>query len=250
MIMSTHDTDTAVLNALKDSLDGVTMHTPVTQIEAAGRARHRRRTVARTATGVAAVTALALGVPALTHPSTAPPQAGISTQAGSVHIRTVAFALDSHTDGTIHVTWDKAKYFSDHQGLQQALRAAGFPVLIKEGVFCAGPQDDTSLNPHGQGPGLDQVVKGERNSDGSVGLVFTPSAVPAGKELFIGFLSPAQLAVTGGRPGSVERLVTIGAELTCTTQAPPPGPQKDGAQPDGGQQPHGVKPDDRAAHSG
>ena len=39
-------------------------------------------------------------------------------------------------------------------------------------------------------------------------------------ELFIGYLSPAQLAVTQGQPGSVERLVPTGVPLTCTTQAP------------------------------
>ena len=38
-------------------------------------------------------------------------------------------------------------------------------------------------------------------------FTFTPSAMPAGEELFIGYLSPSQLAVTHGRPGSVERLV-------------------------------------------
>ena len=45
--------------------------------------------------------------------------------------------------------------------------------------------------------------------------------MPAGKQLFIGYLNPAQLAVTGGAPGSVERLVSTGVPLTCTTQAPP-----------------------------
>jgi hypothetical protein len=45
--------------------------------------------------------------------------------------------------------------------------------------------------------------------------------MPAGKQLFIGYLTPAQLAVTGGQPGSVERLVSTGVPLTCTTQAPP-----------------------------
>lgn len=51
-------------------------------------------------------------------------------------------------------------------------------------------------------------------------LVFTPSAMPAGKQLFIGYLNPAQLAVTGGHPGSVERLVPLDEPLTCTTDLP------------------------------
>lgn len=217
----THDTDAAaVLAALKDSLGGVTMRTPVEQIMAAGRTRRRRRLM-RAATAVAAI-GLALGVLALSHPPTAPPEAGLNTGAGSVHIRTVAFTLDTYKDGTVRVTWDKQRYFHDHQGLQRALRAAGFPVLIKEGVFCKGPHDDGYLDPSGVGRGVDLVMTGERKGESTVVFVFKPAAMPAGQQLFIGYLSPAQLAVTHGHPGSVERLVPIGGPLTCTTQAPPP----------------------------
>jgi hypothetical protein len=218
--MSNHDTD-ATLSALRDSLDGVTMHTPVERIVTEGRARRRRRRVAVSATGVVAVTGLALGVPALSHPSTAPPGARLSTGAGSVHIHTAAFALDSQTDGTLRVSWDKGRYFQDHAGLERALRAAGFPVLVKEGVFCKGPQDDGYLSPSGSGHGVERVMHGERQSNDKVDLVFDPSAMPAGKQLFIGYLSPAQLAAVHGNPGSVERLVPTGVPLTCDTQAPP-----------------------------
>jgi hypothetical protein len=172
-------------------------------------------------TAVAAVAGLMLGGLALSHPPAARPGAGLGAAAGPVHIHTAAFTVDSHPDGTVHVTWDKSRYFQDRKGLQQALRAAGFPVLIKEGVFCKGPHDNGQLNPSGVGPGVDRVMKGERQAGGSVVFVFTPSAMPAGKQLFIGFMSPSQLAVTHGAPGSVERLVPTGVRLTCTTQAPP-----------------------------
>ena len=221
--MSSHDTQAAaVLEAVRNALDGVAMPTPVEQIMTAGRVRRRRRRLIVTATGVAAVTGLTLGVPALSHPPAAPPQAKLGTGAGSVHIRTAAFTVDSYTDGTVHVTWDKSQYFQDHAGLQQALREAGFPVLIKEGVFCTGPHDDGYLDPSGVGPGVDHVMRGEPQRDGAVVFVFTPSAMPAGKQLFIGYLSPSQLSVTHGQPGSVERLVSTGVPLTCTTKAPPP----------------------------
>ena len=173
-------------------------------------------------TAVAAAAGLALGTPALSHPPAAPPEAEVG--AGSVHIRTAAFTVDSYTDGTVHVTWDKSQYFKDRAGLQQALREAGFPVLIREGVFCKGPQDSGYLDPSGVGPGVGQVMKGEPQAGGTVAFVFMPSAMPAGEELFIGYLSPSQLAVTHGQPGSVERLVPTGVPLTCTTQAPPPRP--------------------------
>ena len=142
-----------------------------------------------------------------------------------MHIRTAAFTVDTYADGTVHVSWDKSRYIQDRQdiaSLQHVLREAGFPVLIKEGVFCQGPDDSGYLDPGGVGRGVGQVMKGEDGTDGSVVFIFTPSAMPAGEELFIGYLSPAQLAVTHGQPGSVERLVPTGVPLTCTTKAPQP----------------------------
>ncbi|GAA4622566.1 hypothetical protein GCM10023196_015280 [Actinoallomurus vinaceus] len=238
--MSSQDTDTsAVLDALKNSFEQVGMHTPVERIVAAGRVRHRRRRLVGGAAGAAAVAGLAIGVPALSHPATAPPQARLTTGAGSVHIRTAAFTLDGDGHGTVRVTWDKARYFQDHEGLERALRQAGFPVLIREGVFCKGPQDDGRLDPSGGGPGVRRVMTGERRSDGRVTLVFNRAAMPAGTQLFIGYLSPSQLAVTHGRPGSVERLVPLGVPLTCTTQAPPPGHRGDESGGDGPAKPRG-----------
>ncbi|MFF3469037.1 hypothetical protein ACWCQN_43785 [Streptomyces sp. NPDC001984] len=217
--MSDHDMD--VLDALKDSLDDITMDTPIEQIEAAGRARRRRRRFVGTTAGVAAAAGLALGVPTHGNPSTAPPTAGNSTGAGAVHIRTAAYTVDTKKDGTVHVSWDKQRYFKNHAGLQAALRKAGFPVLIKEGEFCKAPQDDGALDPSGVGPGVREVMRGEREDDGKVTFVFTPSAMPAGTQLFIGYLNEAQLASVHGNPGSVERLVPTGVPLTCTTDLPP-----------------------------
>jgi hypothetical protein len=172
------------------------------------------------ATAAAAAVAGALGVQAFTHSAATTASAVPGAKSGSVHIRTAAFTVDSYSDGTIHVTWNKNQY-QDSAGLQQALRAAGFPVLIREGVFCMGPHDNGYLDPSGVGPGVGQVMQGEQEPDGSVVFVFTPSAMPHGDELFIGYLSTSQLAVTHGRPGSVERLVPTNAPLTCTTQPPP-----------------------------
>jgi hypothetical protein len=220
--MSDHDTDTsAVLDTLKDSLNHVGMHAPAEQIVAAGRARRRRR-LAGTAVGVvagaAAITGLALGLTAPSGPATTD---AAGTAVGGVHIRTVAYSVDSQTDGTVRVTWDKQRYFEDHGGLEAALRAAHFPVLIKVGEFCRGPQDAGTLDPSGVGPGVENVMKGEQSGGGKVTFVFTPSAMPAGTQLFIGYLSPPQLAAVGGNPGSVERLVPTGVSLTCTTEPPP-----------------------------
>jgi hypothetical protein len=172
-------------------------------------------------TAVAAAAGVALGGPSAGHRPGGPSQAA---GAGQVHIRTAAFSVDTSNDGTIRLTWDKRQYIQYRQdiaGLQQALRAAGLPVLIKVGVFCQGPHDRGQLDPSGVGPGVGQVMTGEDGPAGTVVFTFAPAAMPAGEELFIGYLSPSQLAITHGQPGSVERLVPTGVPLTCTTQAPP-----------------------------
>jgi hypothetical protein len=216
--MSDRETDaSAVLDTLKDSLNHIGMHASAEQIMAAGRARRRRR-LAGTAAGVVAGAAVVTGVTLGLIPPTGP---ATTNAAGGVHIRTVAYTVDSQNDGTVRVTWDKRRYFEDHQGLQGALRAAGFPVLIKVGEFCRGPRDAGTLSPSGVGPGVEKVMKGQRGSDANVTFVFSPAAMPDGKQLFIGYLSPAQLAAVGGNPGSVERVVPRGVPLTCTPDPPP-----------------------------
>jgi hypothetical protein len=150
---------------------------------------------------------------------------GANAGAGHIRVRTAAFTVNSSVGGAVRVTWYKSQYIKagqDSAALQQALRQAGFPVLIKEGVFCAGPHDSAAVGPGGVGSGVDRVMRGESQPDGDVVFTFTPSAMPPGEELFIGFLSPSQLAVTGGRPGSVERLVPAGVPLTCTSRLPLP----------------------------
>ncbi|MCQ4212236.1 hypothetical protein [Streptomyces longispororuber] len=209
-----------VRGALREAFDDVGMAVPVERIEALGRARRRRRRVLTTAGGCAAVAGLVLAVPGIGGGTAPPAGPGDATGAGAVHVRTAAYTVDTKTDGTVHVTWDKARYFTDHAGLEQALDQAGFPVLIKEGEFCKGPGDG-DVGPSGIGPGVDKVMRGERVSDDRVTFVFTPSAMPAGKQLFIGYLDAEQLKVTDGRPGSVERLVPTDEPLTCTTRTPP-----------------------------
>ena len=184
----------------------------------AGARRRGVRSAVRRPAVKAGVLAVAIGV-AAAFAGLALSHRGVSP----VHIKTAAFSVDTYQDGTVHVTWDKSRYIQDSQdtaALQRALRQAGLPVLIKTGVFCQGPGDNGDLGPGGVGPGVGRVMTGENEPGGGVVFVFTPAAVPAGKELFIGYLTPAQLAITQGRPGSVERLVPAGVALTCTTQVP------------------------------
>lgn len=232
--------DTGVLDTLRDSMNGVTMSTPVEQIVSTGRTRRQHRRLAAVAAGTVAVTGLALGVATLANPSAAPPSAS-----NDVHIRTVAYSVDKMADGTIQVTWTKRRMQEDPAGLEAALRQGGFPVLIKVGEFCVGPNDDPALS-HGRGPGVDTVMQSLQDTDGEVTFAFIPAAMPAGKQLFIGYLNAAQLEITGGRPGAIERLVPTDVPLTCTTDLPPehgtPGDQTDPNQKAPGTDPSATPP--------
>jgi hypothetical protein len=225
--MNTYGTDAPeVLDALRESLDGVTMGTPVEQIVAAGRARRNRRRLVGAAAGAVLVAAAGVTAGLTTGAQTRTPADGVW------HVQTVAYTVTRNANGTVDVTWDKRRYFDNREGLQSALRAAGFPVLIKVGEFCVGPNDDATLDPSGTGPGVERVMTGETAPDGKVTFTFVPAAMPAGKQLFIGYLSPSQLAVTHGAPASVERLISTGVPLTCTTVAPPPNGKTGGKKTD------------------
>jgi hypothetical protein len=218
--MNTHPTDDeSVFGALRESFATLDMHTPVERIEAAGHTRRRHRRLLLGSGGVAAVALVTLGVQGAGHPPTAPPTAAAGTP---LHFQLDGFTVDADGHGKVDVTWDKSRYFSDPTGLQAALERAGFPVLVRTGEFCRGQSDPGTLDPHGRGPGVDAVMTGDRVSDSVVRFTFHTENMPAGQELFIGYLTPAQLQVTHGLPGSVERLVPREGPLTCTTTPPPP----------------------------
>jgi len=221
--MTDHNPESAsVLTAVHDAFEPVTMPTPLGALVAEAGARRRRRRRAVTATAAAAVIGLAIGAFGYGHGSTRSATRGTSpTAAQPVRIVTAAYTVESEPDGSITVTWTKRDYFQDPVGLQAALQKAGFPVLVKVGEFCKGPSDDGYLDPSGEGRGLDQVMQASKDSNDRVVFTFNRSALPAGTELFIGYLSPAELAITHGAPGSVERLVPTDTTLTCTTEAPP-----------------------------
>ena len=214
---------TAVLDAVREGLDGVVMTAPVATVIATGRSRRRRRQ-ARTA-GLTATAALLVGVPVAALSSS--PSAGRGAPNGTgtgvlSNVEPAAYVVRAQANGDVTVTWTKQGYFSDPAGLQNALRNAGFPVLVKVGEFCRGPQDDAALDPSGVGAGVADVMRASDNASGQAVFTFVRSALPAHIELFIGYLNAAQLAITQGAPGSVERIVPTGTDLVCTTQAPPP----------------------------
>lgn len=223
--MTEYNSESAsVLTAVRDAFEPVTNYTALDAVVAQAGTRRRRRR-AMTVTGVAA-TALAVGAVGAvgygSHGSTPSAKSVTpSTAVQPVHIVTAAYTVESQPNGSVTVTWTKQGYFQDPSGLQAALQKAGFPVLVKVGEFCQGPSDDGYLDPSGVGRGVGQVMQASTDSNGQVVFTFTRSALPADNELFIGYLSAAQLAITHGAPGSVERLVPMNTTLTCTTTAPP-----------------------------
>lgn len=222
--MTEYNSESAsVLTAVHDAFEPITMYTPLdTVIARAAARRRRRRAITVTAVVATALVVGAAGAVGYGHGSTnSAKSATRPTAVQPVHIVTAAYTVESQSNGSVTVTWTKQGYFQDPSGLQAALQTAGFPVLVKVGEFCKGPSDDGYLDPSGVGRGVDQVMQASTNTSGQVVFTFNRSALPAGDELFIGYLSAAQLAITHGAPGSVERLVPTNATLTCTTSAPP-----------------------------
>jgi hypothetical protein len=184
-----------VLDTVRAGLADVRMDTPVEAIVAAGRARRRRRVSAVTAAGVAVATGLALGVPALNHNGTAPPSGGVQL---------AAFSLVSNPNGTATLTLTKGATLNPAT-LGSALAGAGVPAIVRVGTFCDSPRKT---------PGLDQVMSSDKDSDGKVVITFTPSAMPAGAELSIGYKPESS-------PGTKDRvqftLVPTAGPLNCTS---------------------------------
>jgi hypothetical protein len=91
--------------------------------------------------------------------------------------------------------------------LRDALARAGVPAVVTVGSVCTVPG-----HPSG---GLPQVISRSPASDGHSATTITPSAIPAGEELSIGYF-----AVRGG--GLYLGLVPDNVPLMCTSTPPVP----------------------------
>jgi hypothetical protein len=163
--------DNDVLDQLSESMSGVHMQTPVEEIMARGRARRRHRLSALAAAGVTASVAVGLGLWGVG--GSGNPSGG----GGSVQL--AAFSVTSGPNGSSTLTLRKgAQYRLDPDALRDALAQHGIPAVVTVGEVC-----DTDPEP----TGLDQVISSRRLADGSVFTTFTPSAMPAGSKLSIGY---------------------------------------------------------------
>ncbi|MFC5835106.1 hypothetical protein [Nonomuraea insulae] len=190
-----------VFDTMKESMQGVHMHTPVERIVAAGRARRRRKV-----TGIAAGAAVAGGlslVVATSGPQVTAPPAG-------VHVQLAAFSLDSNTDGTVTVKLTKEQTL-DPATLQNALAQAGIPADIRINEFCNSPVDI---------PGFDKVMSDNKEEDGRVVMTIDPAAMPEGTKIIAGIRTPDYKPDDPSRLGAVFGLARTGDTLQCSTELP------------------------------
>jgi hypothetical protein len=185
--------DADVLNQLSESLSGVHMDLPVETIVARGRSRQRHQRSRRIVTGAAAaLVVVVLAVLTFATHGTTPP----ASTRGNIHL--AAFTVVANSDGSATLTLIKGVPL-DADALRQQLAQAGVPAVVTVGRACSNPVADSAA--------LDQVVSVHQQTDGSVVMVITPSAMPNGSELSIGVF-PTHKTWT---------LATADAPLSCTT---------------------------------
>ena len=188
----TNDND--VLSPLRESLSGLHMHTPVQAIlHGVGVQRRKRRAAlgATVAAGGAAAALVAVGVGS---PGQAPP-------AHSSGPQLAAFTVTSGPGGATSLTLRKGGQWQvNAAALREALAEHDLPALVTVGKSC-----DTNPEP----AGLDQVITSNRQTDGTVDVIFNPKALPPGAEISIG-LFPAHTKFS---------LIDENAPLHCATDA-------------------------------
>jgi len=158
---------------------------------------HRQLAAGITAATAAAAVVLGLG---LTGAFGSAPARGTGT------IRTAAFTLVEHANGTATLTI-KPGSILDPDTLQNDLRQYGIPAIVTTGRFCSS---------HPTPPGFSQVVTRQKQPRT---ITINPAAMPAGTELSFG-----NFRVAAGPETAIQLIDTN--SYTCTSTAPtapPPG---------------------------
>jgi hypothetical protein len=173
------------------------------------RSPRRVRTYATASLAAAAVVAAAaVGIDhALTGPHSPSVGAHPTRQPGGLHV--AAFTVRTNPGGTVTLTLDQRQIFNPN-ALRQALAHAGVPALITVGSVCyvPGPIASQPFSPPQPQP------------DGAILTTITPSAIPTGSKLSIGYFH-----VPGGS-GVHITVVPDNTALTCTATPPaPPAPR-------------------------
>jgi hypothetical protein len=164
--------------------------------------RHRRLGAGITAATAASAVVLGFSLTGVLGSAPAP---------GTGTIRTVAFTLVKHANGTAALTIN-LNVLLDASTLQSDLQQDGIPALVTTGSFCSSEPVP---------PGIQQVLAGPKAPPGAARtFTINPAAIPASTELSFGNF---QLS-----PGAETAIGLIDTNsYTCTstapTTAPPPG---------------------------
>lgn len=196
-----------VLRDLRDSMSGITVPEPphLNAVIARGRARRRRRLHTMTGlsiAGLAAGAALVLALAGVLSPATV---RSLST------IRTAAFAIVGHPDGTASLTINAGEAF-DPAALQADLAKYGIPALVNSGSFCSSdPAPDgfsqvVTFQPPFQG---DSDYKNLSNPT----ITINPAALPDGTELSFG-----TFPIASGEQTAIALITT--SSYACTSTMP------------------------------
>jgi hypothetical protein len=219
------------LTAIKDHLAEVrdslgVAHPSIPASEIIDRAR-RRRVRRRLIPGLAGTLALAAGA-AVAVTSLGAPGAASNGRTGT--IRTAAFVLTRNANGTDTLTLSKSQVL-DPAALQQALARDGVRALIKINADCTSnpaPPPPTSIGvvsfelPDGTPLPVPTTHEPGTRLPADVVIVFKPSAIPAGTEMFVGYRTFGTLAVPV-RVRAYQLVYT--SSYSCSNRFPAGGPE-------------------------
>jgi hypothetical protein len=173
-------------------------------------ARARTRKARRRRTGIASlgVAGIAAGIAAALSLTGV---LGAAQARGTGTIRTAAFTLVEHADGTATLTINPAVLL-EPRTLQGDLRQDGILAMVTAGRFCSS---------HPGPAGFSEVVTGQKSSPDT--MTINPAAMPPGTELSFGYFRLSSGQETGQE--TVYTLISTGS-YTCDRTAPlvwPPG---------------------------
>ena len=198
--------DCATLRELRDSMSVVTIGGPpqLAKITAKGlaRRRHRRSAVAGLSlAGAAAGAAVVLGFTGAF--SSAQP-------GGTGTIRTAAFTIVGHADGTATLTIDPKVLF-EPSTLQSDLAEYGIQAIVNTGSFCSSDPTPAGFSQVVVFPPFNDDHGKQRSQDRTITI--NPAAMPAGTELSFGTFQFAKTVETA------IALITTNSN-SCTSTAP------------------------------
>lgn len=214
-------TDDATLTALRDrlaevrdSVSGVRMTRPASEIFAAAKKRRSRRVLAAAGAVCAVIgIAVALAVP--------------GGQARPVHVHLAAWSVDTNPDGTVNF---KLHNTSQPARLQRVLAQAGVPAMVRRGEICLA-QGRRVLLPT---QGIVSSLNGRPTPMGSVFLLMgghgpskplnwswtiTPAKIPKGARFVISAVPGHR--VSASHIQAAWEFVPASAPVTCAKSVKP-----------------------------